>query len=241
MEKRNRKVYSKDYKINAVISYRLNEQQKVIFSSTYDYTKRIGFDSFEGDRSAGFRSPQNIAKFINAISYEINAFDNHISSTMWLKNYNFKANSVDQVYIIDSKGYRPVEVPVSGHTNDFGYGFSSKYEFLQKHILKFSFENAYRIPDAEEILGDGLLIKNNPRLVPEQSYNLNFSYLITDVKLSEELMLTFEQSLFFRDVNNLIIFTVQENRGVGLNENIGEVIARGFSTELAFSYKNALI
>lgn len=224
----------------AIIHYTAFSNSVFSFSYTNDHTKRSGNDIFEGDRTAGFRAPQTISKQISALSFEQSLFEKSMTFTIWGKNYDFRSHSVDQVYITDSKGYRPIEIPVSGATNNWGYGIAAKYEFHLRHIFKLSSENAYRLPDVEEILGDGLLVRNNPSLSPEYSYNYNVSYLLSGIELNKDYSISCELTGFYRDVNNLILYIVQDNRGIGVNENIGKVIAKGISTEVHFSYKKSL-
>jgi hypothetical protein len=52
---------------------------------------------------------------------------------------------------------------------NLGYSFASRYSVNSKLLVKISFEKAYRIPQAVEVFGDGILILASPELLPEIS------------------------------------------------------------------------
>src|SRR5690606_1345340 len=118
-------------------------------------TSRKGEDSFIASRTASFVAPQVLQKQVSALSYELKTFKEKLTHTLWLKNYHFHAATVDEKYITDSLGYRPVTFPIQRNSNHIGYGYATQYSLNRKQIFKFSIEKSYRLPDAEEVLGDG--------------------------------------------------------------------------------------
>ncbi|WP_234571162.1 TonB-dependent receptor [Rhodohalobacter sp. 614A] len=219
--------------------YEMNDNHQLRFNVTIDHTERDGNDPYISNRTASFREPQEIKKRVVSLSYQADALDDKLNQTVWAKNYDFKAYSVDEEYVTDSLGHRPVAFPVEGSTNDFGYGYAVKYSFSDDLIAKFSAEKTYRIPDADEILGDGLFVANSPNLEPESSLNFNLSFLANRLKIGQS-RISFEPSFFYRNTENLILYIVQENRNSGSYSNIGKVRGMGASLDATYEYQHWL-
>ena len=80
----------------------------------------------------------------------------------------------------------------------FFNSFSIAFKLNEQFLLKTSYEHAARLPDAEEAFGDLMLIKPNPKLVPEKSENINLNLMYNAAKVELEL------TGFYRKVSNVI-------------------------------------
>ena len=189
----------------AQLAYALTSYQTLGFNYTFDDTRRNGTDPYISDRTASFKEPQRVTKQVASLSYELETFEQQLVHTAWVKHYSFGANTVDERYITDSLGRRPVAFPLDSDSQHLGYGYAAKYTLNPRHLLKASVEQAYRLPDADEILGDGLFIRNNPNLRPEQSLNVNLGWMASQLALGKEGNLSFEPTLFYRDTRDLIL------------------------------------
>jgi outer membrane cobalamin receptor len=224
----------------AALSYQLSPAQTLSLTHTLDDTKRSGSDPYISDRTASFKEPQEITKHITALAYQVKAIDDKWDNTLWVKNYDFGVSTVDEQYITDSLGYRPEAFPISDQLNSTGFGYATKYTFNPRHLVKLSAERAFRLPDPDEVLGDGLFVKNNPQLQPEESINLNASWLANRIPLGRESHLSFEPAFFYRYTRNLILYLVNEGRGIGTYTNIGKVRGIGGSLDLTYQYGDFL-
>ncbi len=232
LELKNRNIFQQ-----AKLDYSIAPNQHLNANYTLDATNRIGEDPLISNRTASFKEPQSLVKQVSSLAYQLLLPGGKMDNTVWLKNYDFQASTVDERYITDSLGYRPETFPINRHTNNFGYGYAVKYSLNQHNLLKFSIEKSVRIPDADEILGDGLFVRTAPDLQPEESLNLNVSFLGSNIAINENHRIGFEPAFFFRDSRNLILYSVQQNIGVGEFVNIGQVRGIGGSLELQYFYK----
>lgn len=188
------------------------------------------------DRTVSFVEPQKLTKQVSSVSYQGKFLDERLENMIWAKNYDYKVSTVDQMYIQDSLGYRPVTSPLSNKTNNFGFGYAVKYQVDEYNIAKFSVEKAYRLPTANETLGDGLLVRPSPELGPEESTNLNFSWFLSQLPIGSRSHLSVEPSVFYRNVSNLIQYRVNGNLGAGASENVSKVRGYGGALDMSYSY-----
>ena len=76
---------------------------------------------------------------------------------------------------------------MKNNKSKIGYGTAATYFILPSLQLKASFEQAYRMPEAVEIFGDGFIQKANPDLRPEISRNLNIGLLFDQLKIDKSV------------------------------------------------------
>lgn len=219
--------------------YAFNENHKLYGNYTFDLTNRKGNDPFIGDRTASFRTPQHLQKQVSSLAYEMTTWKKFLH-TLWVKNYDFTISTVGERYITDSLGYRPVSYPIKGNNNNWGYGYALKYNVDETKIVKFSIEKAYRLPDAEEVLGDGLFVRSSPSLKPEESININGGFLWSNIMLGDKSKLNVEVSLFYRDIRNQILYLLQGTLGAGSYSNVAKVKSYGVSLDAKYIYNNQL-
>lgn len=220
------------------LTYSFNERHKVYANYTFDRTTRQGTDPLIGSRTASFIIPQHLQKQISSLVYEFNM--GRMSHSAWVKNYDFTVSTAGERYITDSLGYRPVGYTVKEASNNWGYGYALKYDIKDNYILKFSLEKAYRLPDAEEVLGDGIFVRVSPNLKPEESTNINLGLLVSNIKLSTKSRFNIEVAAFYRNVGNQILYQLRGTLGAGSYINVAKVRSYGGSLDLRYFYNNQL-
>ncbi len=221
------------------LSYVFNEKHKIYANYTFDLTKREGKDPYIADRTASFITPQNLRKQISSLAYELTTFKKLVH-TAWVKNYDFSVSTVGERYITDSLGYRPVAYSIKRSNNYWGYGYALKYSLRKFNILKFSAEKCYRLPDAEEVLGDGLFVRASPNLEPEESVNLNLGWLLSNIVISKRSKFIVELSTFYRNTYNQILYQLQGTLGTGSYSNVLKVRSYGVSLDAKYLYNERL-
>lgn len=87
------------------------------------------------------------------------------------------------------------------------YGFSEalKYRFSPNLFIRGSYERAVRLPDNEELLGDGFFVMSNLSLLPEKSHNWNVGAGWKNGSTGSGA-LSVDLHLFLRFQENLIYF-----------------------------------
>lgn len=224
----------------ANLAYTITPRQVMNFNFTYEGVTREGKDPLISNRTASFKEPQQLTKQVASLAHEAKMMNERLSSTLWIKHYNFTAATVDEEYVTDSLGYRPVAFPIERKTSSLGYGIALKYNFQKHSIAKLSLEKSFRLPDADELLGDGLFVNTSPELLPEESINLNIGWLASDISVGKDGRFSSEPSFFYRDTYNLILYRVQNNIGTGQYNNVGKVRGLGGSMDVKYAYKNFL-
>ena len=178
--------------------------------------------------------PQQLTKNITGLGYQIryNRWNANVFGKMY-RLYSSTNKLMDQ--FTDNQRWEKL----SERKHNFGYGAAATYYILPSLQAKVSFEHAYRMPEAVEMFGDGLIQKSNPDLRPESSDNLNVGLLFDQTFSAHRVQA--EVNYIHRDTKDFIL------RGVSLSsnpttsyENIGRVKTRGVEASLGYSYLDAL-
>ncbi len=185
--------------INAFGSYKINDWSKFTINYTKNYIKRKGEDPARIGRIP-FNDPHIINKNIFGVSYDLGLFDATWNTTLFAKGYLLNSEGIieDSFTTVESDRFTKIE----NTFEELGYGFASTYKFSDHVQIKGSFEKTFRIPDGYEVFGDGFLLKSNPELLPEESYNANLGVLLnTNIN---KFKLRFDTNIFLRESENFV-------------------------------------
>lgn len=185
--------------INAFSSYKISEQSTLNFNYTKNYVKRKGEDPARTGRIA-FQDPHVIDKNIFGLSYDLRLFEDRWNTTLFTKGYVLNSKGIIEDLFANVEEDRFTKF--KNTFEELGYGFASTYKFSDDIQIKGSFERTFRIPEGYEVFGDGFLLKTNPELLPEESYNANLGFLFnTDIN---KFKLRFDSNIFLRESKNFI-------------------------------------
>lgn len=140
---------------------------------------------------------RELLNFINGIEYKWNNSPSRLELVAFGKSYttDLRANvpNLDDFII-----RRDV------NNQYWGYGAGIRWELSDQWAVKSSYEYATRLPSADELFGDGGLVRPNVELNPERSHNMNLSLYYTH---DSDRMGSFKASVngFYRDTEDLII------------------------------------
>ena len=95
-----------------------------------------------------------------------------IEDTLFVKHYLYSARSRQSL----PQGQFE---ELSSGGNALGVGDALRVTLVPGWLLKSSYELATRLPRGDELFGDGVLIRPNPKLAPERSHNLNLGAEVT--------------------------------------------------------------
>src|SRR5690606_15097342 len=96
-------------------------------------------------------------------------FQNRLETNLLVKNYNYSSEGLNTAYQVDLRTH-----DVHGTSNnDWGWALATKYQWTETTSLRFSVEDARRLPGYSELFGDNFFIASNFDLKPEQSLNFN--------------------------------------------------------------------
>ena len=218
--------------ITANLAYTLNDHHAVSFNYVMTDFRRKSSD-VENPENVTFLYPQQLNKQVMGLAWQAN-YDN-LTATVFSKLYRLDANSFEQV----SNGTGVASYQESStKTSDIGYGAAAAYFILPNLQAKASYEHTYRLPEAVELLGDGLYTRRNSALKPESSDNMNLGALYS-FNLNADHRFNLEANYLFRNAQDYIRLDQAQTQPIDRQYvNIGDVKTNGVEGELRYSWKN---
>jgi hypothetical protein len=218
--------------VTANLGYRLQEHQTLSFNYVMTDFKRKSSD-VEDPANITYQYPQQLNKQILGLGWQTN-YD-RFTASIFSKLYLLDASSFEQVP--DGTG-DPTYRASSTKSNDFGYGAAAAYFILPELQAKASFEHTYRLPEAIELLGDGLFVRRNSALKPEQSNNFNLG-AIYSLQLNNVHKFGIEASYIYRNAQDYIRLDQAQTQPIDRQYiNVGDVVTNGIEGEIRYSWMN---
>jgi len=216
--------------------YSINEISNLSANISTNYLKRSGSDEVN-KANVHFTAPNWEKKAVLGLSYGLKPLDSIFSGTMFTKQYWYEGQISADLYddleenVIVEKG---VDMSATG------FGFTSRYLVLDNAQLKLSFERAYRLPEADEILGSGTFIYPNPELQKEKSDNLNLGFLVSSGV--DGWYVKSDTNIFYRKAEDFISYVARQVVR-GSYENTDSVKVQGLETSfsLLFNEKYSVV
>lgn len=183
----------------ATLQYVLKDHHTFTLNNTNSYMRRQGSDPIaeQYTENIAFAQPNTMRKNITGVSYELGLLDNQLKTMVFAKLFNM--NTQTQQEVGDTGEYRYIIDKTVQH----GFGIASSW-FVSKQVqLKASYEHTARLPEDDEMFGDGLLLQPNLTLKPERSHNFNVDVLYTK-HLRSDHSLRVDGGLIYRLPKNMI-------------------------------------
>ncbi|MDF0707843.1 TonB-dependent receptor [Flagellimonas okinawensis] len=231
--------------IRTGLSYAINRNNKILLNHVYNGIDREDSDELRSVLENTFSGTRDLRKNIYSLTYELNAFDNRLKTSLFGKYYQQKTTSIDPAIVTDSEGNNQiVDEIVSSNKTYEGYGFALSYALFPNLTLLSSAEKAVRLPNETEIFGnDGDNVVANSSIDPEQSnnYNLGFRLGTFSVKKHDFGIST---NFFVRNIKDRIGLPIETSLNVDdeliLYVNQGSGTSIGFDAQLDYTYNNNL-
>lgn len=214
------------------LSYALHKNHILSLNHSFSSFNRTVFDQLNPDKIEN-KFPKRLDKQILAFSYAAK-LSNKWNSTLFVKNYSVRALGEKQYdFALATQRIEKFE----NNKNALGYGIATTYFIKEQLQLKASYEKAYRMPNPEEIFGDGLFVNSNIDLQPEQSdnYNLGLSYAFQPwadhkIEISTSGIIRYAKDLIYK------IATVSSP--VTKYANLSQTQCLGTEAAFLYRYKN---
>lgn len=212
--------------------YKLGENNSLNLNYNLNSGTRKGINTYQTDQSGNALDiPNKLGKGILGIAWQSNLLNNRLESSVFGKHYRVHSYIREAVYY-NGSGYKKEESDNTRHY--LGYGVATRYKLSEMAGFKVSFEHAYRLPEVEELFGDGITVIANTKLKPEESDNINvggyYSVTCGDHKV------TFEASGFYRNAKDFI--NAMPGGTYSSYANIGKVRITGMDGEVKYTYSN---
>ena len=183
----------KSLQSNANLIYNLNDNNVLAFNYTLVNYKRKEDNEYSKTYTP---SEPFVNKNILGLSYNLSALEKRLTYTAFGKLLNLNGE------IVTNAGTTS-EIQVKPAFDNVGYGTAAAYFLIPEMLqLKLSYEHAYRLPSAAELLGNGVQELANPNLQPEISDNINFGFNYKKVYKTHSFGL--ETSFIYRKAKDFI-------------------------------------
>lgn len=215
----------------ANVSYEIDSVHSFNFNYVINNAQRTGFNQLNpNDPTNPFAKPNRLGKSVAGLAYQLNLFKQRFTTTVLGKYYDFNALARNSVYYNATVGNTVVDS--SKHYGFYGYGIASRFKITSSLGIKASYEHAYRLPEPDEIFGDGRFVLSNIGLKPEQSDNYNGgAYFFKQLK---KHYISLEGSAFLRQAKDFIYFIP----GVRFAEymNAQNILINGYEGDIRYAY-----
>lgn len=188
---------------------------------------RKGHDVLRPNEEA-YEKPQRLEKTTMALGYKFD-YANRWSTSLFTKHYKVKGESAQKVDIYANPRWEAVY----NNFSSTGYGVASAYFLYSFLQVKGSYEKTYRLPEGDEMFGDGINHVANKNLRPEKSNNLNLGVVFSH-KSGDRHRFLFETNFIYRDASDFIRIDVVDTRTQSVN--IRGVKNTGFDADIKYAY-----
>nr|WP_284040298.1 TonB-dependent receptor [Sphingobacterium sp. lm-10] len=215
----------------ANLSYKLGQHQALSLNYLLTDFRRQSSD-IENPDNPTFLMPQGLRKQNVGLAWQTTY--ERFTATVFGKMFLLNAKSFEDV----SRNTVPDYQPTTLQSTNGGFGAATSYFIRADLQTKASYERTYRLPEAIELLGDGLFVRRNTNLRPERSDNLNLGVLYT--VLNEGMhRLNLEGNFIFRNAKDYIRQDQQQSQPVDRQFiNVGDVRTTGGEAEIRYSWNN---
>ncbi len=220
----------KSLEINERINfdYKLSANQSLNLNTLINYAQRQPNDDI-ASQHAGFvigGFPSKKTSVISGLTWDTKLFDRKLTNMFSAKYFHLHSE------IEDLTSYEMIEAPKKKNntTSQIGWIEAMKYEAFRGFHLKASYQRAIRLPNSQELFGDGIITFPAAGLKPEKSHNFNLGFLIDKNDMLGLSRLQFEVNGFYMQVSDMIKLMKQHMAAGYVNAE--KVHIKGIETEL---------
>lgn len=210
------------------LDYRLSVNHSLNLNTLINYARRQPNDDI-ASQHAGFiigGFPSKKTSIVSGLTWEAKLFGRKLTNMFSAKYFHLHSE------IEDLTSYEMIEAPKkkSNTTSQIGWIEAMKYEPFRGFHLKVSYQRAIRLPNSQELFGDGIITFPAAGLKPEKSHNFNLGFLIDKNDVFGLSRLQFEVNGFYMQVSDMIKLMKQHMAAGYVNAE--KVHIKGIETEL---------
>lgn len=210
------------------LDYKLSTNHSLNLNTLINYAQRQPNDDI-ASQHAGFiigGFPSKKTSVVSGLTWEAKLFGRKLTNMFSAKYFHLHSE------IEDLTSYEMIEAPKkkSNTTSQIGWIEAMKYEPFRGFHLKVSYQRAIRLPNSQELFGDGIITFPAAGLKPEKSHNFNLGFLIDKNDVLGLSRLQFEVNGFYMQVSDMIKLMKQHMAAGYVNAE--KVHIKGIETEL---------
>lgn len=211
---------------SAGVNYAFMEGHSIGMNYVLSSFNRKGNDVLRPEEES-YTKPQVLRKSTLGLGYKYD-YKDRVSATVFAKRYDVHGKSSQRVDIYTNPHWETK----TSEMNSTGYGIAAAWFLFSNLQVKASYEKTYRLPEGEEMFGDGINHVANKDLRPENSNNINAG-LVLSQKIGTRHRFVLETNLIIRDASDFIRIDLVDNRTQSVN--IRGVRNTGFDTDLRYT------
>ena len=210
------------------LDYKLSTNHSLNLNTLINYAQRQPNDDI-ASQHAGFiigGFPSKKTSIVSGLTWDAKLFGRKLTNMFSAKYFHLHSE------IEDLTSYEMIEAPKkkSNTTSQIGWIEAMKYEPFRGFLLKVSYQRAIRLPNSQELFGDGIITFPAAGLKPEKSHNFNLGFLIDKNDVLGLSRLQFEVNGFYMQVSDMIKLMKQHMAAGYVNAE--KVHIKGIETEL---------
>ena len=210
------------------LDYKLSTNHNLNLNTLINYAQRQPNDGI-ASQHAGFiigGFPSKKTSIVSGLTWDAKLFGRKLTNMFSAKYFHLHSE------IEDLTSYEMIEAPKkkSNTTSQIGWIEAMKYEPFRGFHLKVSYQRAIRLPNSQELFGDGIITFPAAGLKPEKSHNFNLGFLIDKNDVLGLSRLQFEVNGFYMQVSDMIKLMKQHMAAGYVNAE--KVHIKGIETEL---------
>ncbi|MCF2493082.1 TonB-dependent receptor [Dyadobacter chenhuakuii] len=225
------------------LSYQAAENHLVEFNVVSTNIGRTGTDpmglTLPGTGQDILSLPAKYYKIIGAAGVQSVFLNGKLTNNLIAKFFHYNTSTIN----VDMYGTALGEHR-STSENSFGIAEAVKFALTGNTFLRFSAEAATRLPEQDEMFGDGNFHRSNFLLTPEKSTNINLGF-----RTEKRNAYSLEVNTFYRITKDLILkvpidflFTQNQNvenvKGLGLEADLTVSLNRWLRANGNFTYQD---
>ncbi|GAA4310019.1 TonB-dependent receptor [Compostibacter hankyongensis] len=211
------------YTSRSRLSYRLGDRNTLDFNMVFSGFKRVGHDplgiTFTNTGKDVLSLPARYDKRVLALGLETRFPGEKLTNDFIVKHFHYTTRATGSDYAGGAIDY-------DNKNSQWGAAEALKFELNRFSFLRLSGETTLRLPEQDELFGDGNMHLPNLGLKPERSMNLNLGY-----RLDRPGQFALELNGFYRRTKNMIL-QVPYNFLYTQSQNIQQVKGLGIEADV---------
>jgi outer membrane receptor protein involved in Fe transport len=218
------------------LKYRLTEGHRLNLNNQFVFANRQPKDDYLidwlGYDPSGF--PSRMHSNVTGLAYEFSSPNKRWENIAALKAYWLQTEIYRTEEIGVSSGFKQTPGITSSNNLYWGWLEGVSYELQQGFRLKASYEHAVRLPDNEELFGNGITVKSAVNLRPEQSDNFSLGVILDRHDFLRLTRIQFEGNAFLMNTRDLISLQPADFRMA--YQNVDNTRIAGFDADLKVDF-----
>nr|WP_315250599.1 TonB-dependent receptor plug domain-containing protein [uncultured Flavobacterium sp.] len=210
-------------------SWKINDQYALRFVSAPTYSKQTGDDRLISGYDPA-SAKRDLLTWVNGVDFKINAFNEQLEDVFFVKNYWQKVNSEEKIPSNNTVIITEREV------NYFGFGNGFHFKFSEQFSTRLTYEYAVRLPQTDELFGDGQFVQSNINLKPERSHNVNLELFLQNKNDYSSKWLV-QTNIFLRKITDQILLIPSLDRS-NIYQNVFAATSTGLEVSGRWTSKN---